>query len=611
LYGCGYNLNQALRDVREPTTQKKAVDYLCNYISQTTGKSGELNQRVQAVRALGVAQTPRTINTLRMVLMHEIDSGLRKEAIRSLAQLRAIQALQEIREALGQDKNLDVRMVAAATLGSLGDQTAQRDLLRALKDPQPAVRTAAVRSLVDLRSEEVVPHLVDALLDSDEDVRVAAQNGLLKMKKQSLPRLMRELTFLNRERKTRVAEVLARLGRSVWVPLIRAFAITESHEGATQALIIATQDGATWNLLHKILNQPFSEQGKMFIEQLRGLGSLATIIAVFTLWDRIAVGYRLSFREILGDVAKRIGHEARQELYRTASVGDDLSIRSTAVFALGRTGKDGLPLLRPFLQSPHRVLVISAIRAFGWMGEDGIEDLQRFVRSQDEEIRINAIQALGQLQSPKAVDLLMQNLQDQVATIRIATLQALANQGDRRAIPEVRKLVNDPMNDVMLTAIQTLLQLGDRENLSLYITYIQRSPFPPDPGYVKTLARLGDQRIIPVLEKLALEYVSHWKNYNKKATKLYKQLQQRYRRMKQLPSPKEMIAEVKQQLSEEIAAQAQAVCTFIEAMRGLSRLNYPSQKILSGLSNLSVSQFNPLQTPPASCPWPALKPIAE
>lgn len=72
----------------------------------------------------------------------------------------------------------EFRMVAAAALGRLGDESAVDPLLDALTDPAPRVRERAARSCGLLGEPRCVPALADRLDDQSQMVKRAAANAL-------------------------------------------------------------------------------------------------------------------------------------------------------------------------------------------------------------------------------------------------------------------------------------------------------------------------------------------------------------------------------------------------------------------------------------------------
>lgn len=72
----------------------------------------------------------------------------------------------------------EFRMVAAAALGRVGDETALSALMEALTDPDPRVRVQAVRSCGLIGDTRCVPALADRLDDPTQRVKREATNAL-------------------------------------------------------------------------------------------------------------------------------------------------------------------------------------------------------------------------------------------------------------------------------------------------------------------------------------------------------------------------------------------------------------------------------------------------
>ncbi len=72
----------------------------------------------------------------------------------------------------------EFRLVAAAALGEFGDPSVVADLVEALDDPDPRVRSRALQSIGELGDNRCVPYLRDRLTDEDGTVRQAAVTAL-------------------------------------------------------------------------------------------------------------------------------------------------------------------------------------------------------------------------------------------------------------------------------------------------------------------------------------------------------------------------------------------------------------------------------------------------
>ncbi|MED5369901.1 MAG: HEAT repeat domain-containing protein [Myxococcota bacterium] len=70
------------------------------------------------------------------------------------------------------------RFYAVQLMGFSGDKRAIPPLMKALDDPEAAVRAEACRSLEDLRAKDALPALRARLDDMDAEVRIAAREAL-------------------------------------------------------------------------------------------------------------------------------------------------------------------------------------------------------------------------------------------------------------------------------------------------------------------------------------------------------------------------------------------------------------------------------------------------
>ncbi len=603
--GCSYGFKEARQDAKsdDMAARNRALDYLIDYISKTTGSQEPLERRQEAVQLVTETSLPRSIGPLRMILMHESDSLLRRDAIRGLAVLRSPQALAELRGAL-KDRDIDVRMTAAAALGKLGDQRALRSLVEATQDPSPAVRASAATALAELGADRAIPFLIRALGDDNEDVQRAAQKSLLRFGDKAIARLIPYLAQPSSPLQERIIRFLPEFGQPVFVPLIQAFRRLASQESAKRALSALTRDAQSWPLLVRLTQVREKKEADAVIREISAVGTLAAVHAVFLMWDDMPVIAKPFFRTCLGQIAQRSGEEGRKLLSRYTEEGDDLARKTTALLALGQAGAPAIDLIRPHLSSKTRAMVIAAIRALGQIKRPALSMLLPYTEVEDEELRYTAIQQLGAVPSTNAVNALIKQLKHPSAKIRIVAIEALGQQRDRAAIPHARDLLTDPVNNVVLAAIQTLLLLGDQQNVQVYIAAIKYGPYPPEPTYIETLGRLADTKVVPLLRQIVRRYVRDWKSYIR-LTK--KSLRQKRRRAKSM-TPEQREEAVMLDLSSHPARNVLAVCSFVEAIRALQRYGQPIRALLKKSDYQHKTPMNPLLKPPERCPWPAIAP---
>ncbi len=110
-------------------------------------------------------------------LVNDPDAWVRCQALRALVHLKAFEPVLHALD----DRDSDVRQLAAGSLGYLGNRRAVGPLLRVLKADQVLVRAAAAESLGRLGDPRAVRPLVAALADESGYVHTAAGEALARM----------------------------------------------------------------------------------------------------------------------------------------------------------------------------------------------------------------------------------------------------------------------------------------------------------------------------------------------------------------------------------------------------------------------------------------------
>ena len=134
-----------------------------------------------AIHALGYTQALSVTPMLRKIVKSDPDPRLRSVAMRSLGVLEAADAEHLALEAL-LDEDASVRTTAATVLGRLGTEDALPALLEALGDSHPHVRSQAALS-TGLLGDERAAQVLQALLgdEEDDDVRESARQALVML----------------------------------------------------------------------------------------------------------------------------------------------------------------------------------------------------------------------------------------------------------------------------------------------------------------------------------------------------------------------------------------------------------------------------------------------
>ncbi|HHT9133651.1 MAG TPA: HEAT repeat domain-containing protein [Candidatus Avalokitesvara rifleensis] len=103
---------------------------------------------------------------------------VRVAAAKALAQTDNPETVSALATALRNDREKDVRVAAAQSLGELGDESAAESLLRALNDENVSVRESAARALANFKGEDVVKSLTGLLNENTTPVAIAAAESL-------------------------------------------------------------------------------------------------------------------------------------------------------------------------------------------------------------------------------------------------------------------------------------------------------------------------------------------------------------------------------------------------------------------------------------------------
>ena len=108
---------------------------------------------------------------------------------------------------------------------------------------------------------------------------------------------------------------------------------------------------------------------------------------------------------------------------------EDLSLKSSSIFAMGRTGESTwLPLLIKELQSPEATIRYETANACGELGEDdAVPHLVSLLQDDDYQVQLAGINALGKIGSPLAKKVLLHCVKEGDAALEDAARAELQN----------------------------------------------------------------------------------------------------------------------------------------------------------------------------------------
>jgi len=127
--------------------------------------------RAHALRVLGELKVPSSVPTL-LTALEDKDSDVRNVAARSLGRMKLQAAEEALVELLGKHDQAVSARIAAICI-EMGPRTAPL-LIRALREGTPKARFWAARILGEIRDSRATRSLGDALTDKEDDVRSAS-----------------------------------------------------------------------------------------------------------------------------------------------------------------------------------------------------------------------------------------------------------------------------------------------------------------------------------------------------------------------------------------------------------------------------------------------------
>ncbi|MBN2004473.1 MAG: HEAT repeat domain-containing protein [Anaerolineae bacterium] len=299
---------------------------------------------------------------------------------------------------------------AAKALKVLG-RRAQASLIRALADPDAAVRIEALLALGRIGSEQAVDAIVRHLPGTDGDERMFAVEALgIAGDARAYAALFAVLPTSPGPLYEAVVRALLSTSRSRAVADLCALApqLSPQTHAELVAAVVVENGPEVVSRLERIVGDPTSEQG---LCTLKALARLAPDRTLSRLWPLLAYDlstFRVAF-EILND-AQAPGLEAAAV---QALQHRDNRVRRYAVEFLGRHGSAEavIPLVRLLSDESQSIVRQLTLRSLGQLGTPAAMDaILSCLYDVDAQVQIAAAQALGILGDARACDPLIEML---------------------------------------------------------------------------------------------------------------------------------------------------------------------------------------------------------
>jgi len=394
------------------------------------------------------ASQEKSFKALIKDLQSSKDFEVRKEAARKLAETKDPLVIEPLLAALS-DHYEDVRCQVINSLIVIGDETITFRIVGLLSDPEPKVRTEALKALLQLKAVNTIPEIYLRTQDPDWGVRNWATKILH--------------SFI---------EVIIKERPDIDIRMIIALLRTDDPTllEKIENLFLSTEQ----QYLQQLLDALERSEAQQQVAICRILGKTGSSDVVFPMINIIRSRHKDVRKAVLQALGTINREEAISPLIR--SLGDtNAEVRQEAVQALTRFKEAAvLPLVRALIMS------------------------------RDSFIRRNAALTLGEIQDPRAISALIASLGDSYFTVRNAVEHALKKYGEvivDRIIPlldpvhynlEIAyQLLDSPLANERLKGIELLRDFRDPHSVKTLQKFLD-DPFPKvQENAQKALFKLG------------------------------------------------------------------------------------------------------------------------
>ncbi|HUS63614.1 MAG TPA: HEAT repeat domain-containing protein [Kofleriaceae bacterium] len=446
------------------------------------------------------------------------DVARRRDAVDKLDAYGPGAAAPYLMSALG-DEDLQVRTLAARSLGRHRLASAVDRLIALVGDPEPKMRAASAEALGQIGDPRAVPALERALGDAEHEVRAQAVQAIGRMPgpraRAASVALAARLDDDNTAVRQRAAEVLARVGdgRAV-IPLIGRLG-DPSREVRSAALDALGRLGderaapAMIRLLRAEPQQPLEVQSQA-VQSLGRLRSRAAVPPLIELLERGHESLRGPAAFALGQIAGRPNPDSATQSAVTAllsALGRD-DARGAAREALARVGAPAVLPLVARMRGAHGdelgtvVLLLGELRdpraarplleelGRGRVGRERVIDaLAAIAREADRR----APAAAAGAERSETVLSLVALLADPDTAVRRRAAEGLRGLCDGRAVAALAEAVADPDRAVRLAVLGELGRLGGKAVAALpaLTRALERGDDETASAAARALAQLG------------------------------------------------------------------------------------------------------------------------
>lgn len=299
------------------------------------------------------------------------DEETRIKSIKSLRQLKDINAVMPICRLLQSDRSEKVRVEAAISLGEFGDRRAVNPLIKSLSDTSDRVKQFSIYSLERLRDEKSIDPLINVLKDINESdfIRGQSAESLCHLRsKKALPILTDALKNKNTPQYVRgkiARNLVIYEGQEVIECLIEA--LDDEDDEVRQNAIVGLEEDVIYKKgvslkkikpkrLTKTLGKLIEDDNNivrftaiLLLDQLSLYNDIGLFIKALTDQDYVARSYAVQALIHIGDASIQPVTDMLKD--------NRVYVRKDAAFILGRIGnKKSIESLKFLLDDKNRIV---------------------------------------------------------------------------------------------------------------------------------------------------------------------------------------------------------------------------------------------------------------
>ena len=402
--------------------------------------------------------------------------------------------------ALLDNKNENIRLAAAETLGNLRSFKAHKLMISNLIDSQRSIefRILVAQALGDVRNRDSVEHLIKGLQSKDKKLKKAAHNALIKITGQPIgddvnqwkkwwdqnkvktrEEWLEEIVQHLEENIKQVETENKILNKEIAQKSISLLELYSKNNGNDRIFVEAAKskyaDVRIFAAKELARRKPpeakdifsellLDENLEVKIVAARTLGEIADESTLEPLLDAVNdknVDVQVAVIKALGLVEMPQAVNALIVLLKS----EDPKVKRAAIEALGQIGDSEVAFsINPFFKDSDPSVREAVAIALGKIKNiNSVDPLIRALLDKEERVRWYAADSLGKLKAEKAVDPLINLLSDSSARVRESATASLGQIGNEKSFEHLVKLLNDPDERVVEQASDVLLTIaGDK-----------------------------------------------------------------------------------------------------------------------------------------------------